>query len=57
MHRMNYGYSIHMTLTLATPTNREMFKQLHEQAEVVDKSYFLLEAEYIFMSWTTQESN
>lgn len=57
MHRMNYGYSIHMKLTLATPTNREMFKQLHEQAEVVDKSYFLLEAEYIFMSWTTQESN
>lgn len=57
MHRMNYEYKIDMKLTLAAPTNSDMFKQLREQAKVVDKSYFLLEAVYIFTSWTTQESN
>lgn len=44
-------------LTLTTHKQGTIQRQLRTPAHEVDKSYFLLEAAYVFVSWTAQESN
>lgn len=50
---INYDeYNIPMKANIGDliPPKRELFKQLHTQDNTVDKTHFLLETAYIFMS-------